>query len=99
MDPPANLVLRLAYYMITEDFEDGRSNSTMLVFFSTVRGLSGPYGEEYLRPHRYTPILSRLIYCAQLIFTEATLPEFEHSYVNIACRPRQGQLETLNVAL
>lgn len=34
VDPPADLVLRLAYYMITEDFEDGRSNSTMLVFLA-----------------------------------------------------------------
>ncbi|EWZ28964.1 hypothetical protein FOZG_17402 [Fusarium oxysporum Fo47] len=98
VDPAVDLVLRLAYYTITEDFEVGRSNSTMLVFFSAVRGHSGPYGEEYLRPHRYTPILSRLIYCVRLIFIEATLPQFEHSYVNIACRPQHGQLETLNAA-
>ncbi|KAF9777496.1 hypothetical protein IL306_004401 [Fusarium sp. DS 682] len=98
VDPAADFVLRLAYYMVTEDFEDGRSSSTMLVFFSAVRGLSGTGGEEYLRPHRFTPILSRLIYCVRIIFIEATLPQFEHSYVNIACRPRHGQLETLNAA-
>ncbi|KAH7186996.1 hypothetical protein DER44DRAFT_816686 [Fusarium oxysporum] len=92
VDPAADLVLRLAYYMVTEDFEDGRSSSTMFVFFSAIRGLSGTDGEEYLRPHRFTPILSRLIYCVRLIFIEATLPQFEHSYVNIACRPRHDRM-------
>ncbi|KAF4415207.1 hypothetical protein FACUT_13594 [Fusarium acutatum] len=59
VDPAADLVLRLAYYMVTEDFEDGRSSSTMLVFFSAVRGLSGTGGEGYLRSHRFTSILSK----------------------------------------
>ncbi|KAG4279116.1 hypothetical protein FPRO04_13725 [Fusarium proliferatum] len=60
-DPAADLVLRLAYYMTTEDFADGRSSSTMLVFFSAVRGLSDR--DAIIRPHRFTPVLSRLIYC------------------------------------
>lgn len=97
-DPAADLVLRLAYYMTTEDFADGRSSSTMLVFFSAVRGLSGPDGEQYLRPHRFTPILSRLIYCVRLVFIEAILPQLEHPYVDIAARPRHGQLQILNAA-
>ncbi|KAH7173080.1 hypothetical protein DER46DRAFT_679212 [Fusarium sp. MPI-SDFR-AT-0072] len=97
-DPAADLVLRLAYYMTTEGFADGRSSSTMLVFFSAVRGLSDPDGEQYLRPHRFTPILSRLIYCVRLVFIEAILPQLEYPYVNIASRPRHGQLQILNAA-
>ncbi|WAO97105.1 Hypothetical protein NCS54_01481400 [Fusarium falciforme] len=47
---------------------------------------SAPYREEYLRPHGFTPILSRLIYCARLIFIEAILPRYRHPYVDIAFR-------------
>jgi hypothetical protein len=60
--------------MVTEEFIDGLASSSLLVFFSAVRGLSLPGGLEYLRPARYTPILSRFIYCTRLIFLEATLP-------------------------
>ncbi|KAM5520368.1 hypothetical protein FOXYSP1_18792 [Fusarium oxysporum f. sp. phaseoli] len=96
-EPAADLVLHLAYYMVTEDSKDGRSSSTMLVFFSASRN-SGTDGEEYLRPHRFTPILSRLIYCMRLVLIEAILSQCRHSYVNIASRPRNGQLQTLNAA-
>ncbi|KAF4424741.1 hypothetical protein FACUT_10201 [Fusarium acutatum] len=38
--------------MVTEDFEDGKSSSTLLVYFSAIWGLSKEEGNEYLRPAR-----------------------------------------------
>ncbi|KAM5527730.1 hypothetical protein FOXYSP1_20092 [Fusarium oxysporum f. sp. phaseoli] len=82
--------------MATEDFEDGMSSSTLLVYFSAARGLSSQEGNGYLRPARYTPILSRLIYCTRLIFLEAILPRRAHPHAGFAARPRYGQLAALN---
>lgn len=95
-DPAADLILRLFYYAATEEFEDSRSSSSLLVYFSAIRGLSPPDGAEFLRPHRFTPVLSRLIYCTRLICLEATLPRFPHAYVGIAARPTRGHLTKLN---
>ncbi|WJG35730.1 uncharacterized protein FOBCDRAFT_140668 [Fusarium oxysporum Fo47] len=60
-DPAADILLRFCYFAITEDFEGGLASSTMLVYFSAVRGLSTPNGNEYLQPHRFTPTLLFLI--------------------------------------
>lgn len=68
-DPTADVVLRFCYHMVTEDLEDGRASSSLLIYFSAVRGLSRPSEDEYLRPHRFTPILAGLIYCARLFFS------------------------------
>lgn len=95
-DRSVDAVLRFFYQAVTEDFEDGMSSSTLLVYFSAVRGLSGEEGNEYLRPARYTPILSRLIYCTRLIFLEAILPRRAHPHAGFAARPRYGQLAALN---
>ncbi|KPA36132.1 hypothetical protein FLAG1_11119 [Fusarium langsethiae] len=95
-DRSVDVVLRFFYQAVIEDFEDGMSSSTLLVYFSAVRGLSGEGGDEYLRPARYTPILSRLIYCTRLIFLEAILPRRAHPYAGFAARPRYGQLAALN---
>ncbi|KAF9767933.1 hypothetical protein IL306_014834, partial [Fusarium sp. DS 682] len=95
-DESADAVLRFCFEMVTEDFEDGKSSSTLLVYFSAVRGLSKEEGNEYLRPARYTPILSRLIYCTRLVFLEAILPRRAHPYAGFAARSRYGQLAALN---
>ncbi|PNP59972.1 hypothetical protein FNYG_14696 [Fusarium nygamai] len=95
-DRSVDAVLRFCYHMVTEDFEDGMSSSTLLVYFSAVRGLSSQEGNGYLRPTRYTPILSRLIYCTRLIFLEAILPRRAHPHAGFAARPRYGQLAALN---
>jgi hypothetical protein len=47
-DESADAVLRFCFEMVTEDFEDGKSSSTLLVYFSAVRGLSKEEGNEYL---------------------------------------------------
>ncbi|CZS75062.1 unnamed protein product [Fusarium graminearum] len=95
-DRSVDAVLRFFYQAVTEDFEDGLSSSTLLVYFSAVRGLSTEEGNGYLRPARYTPILSRLIYCTRLIFLEAILPRRAHPHAGFAARPRYGQLAALN---
>ncbi|KAF4446765.1 hypothetical protein F53441_9625 [Fusarium austroafricanum] len=94
-DPLGDAILRLCYDMATEDFEDGRAGSCLLVYFSAVRGLSRPRGDEYLRPHQFTPILSRLIYCTRLIFLERILPRFAHAYIGLPARPLYGHLSML----
>ncbi|KAH7190458.1 hypothetical protein DER44DRAFT_816035 [Fusarium oxysporum] len=63
-----------------------------------VRGLSTPNGNEYLQPHRFTPVLARLIYCSRLVFLEAVLPHFSRIYGGIARPPRHGLLRRLNAA-
>ncbi|KAF9771732.1 hypothetical protein IL306_010618 [Fusarium sp. DS 682] len=75
-DPCGDVVPELCYSMAIEEFEDGIASSSLLVYFSAVRGLSRPAGDEYLRPHQFTPVLSRLIYCTRLIFLEMTLQRF-----------------------
>ncbi|KAH7199211.1 hypothetical protein BKA60DRAFT_470302 [Fusarium oxysporum] len=94
-DPCSDVVLELCYSMAIEDFEDGMASSSLLVYFSAVRGLSRPVGGEYLRPHQFTPVLSRLIYCTRLIFLEMTLPRFPHAYAGIPARPSYGHLRRL----
>ncbi|EWY79398.1 hypothetical protein FOYG_17443 [Fusarium oxysporum NRRL 32931] len=94
-DPCSDVVLELCYSMAIEDFEDGTASSSLLVYFSAVRGLSRPTGDEYLRPHQFTPVLSRLIYCTRLIFLEMTLPRFPHRYAGIPARPSYGHLREL----
>ncbi|KAM0361930.1 hypothetical protein ACHAPK_011646, partial [Fusarium culmorum] len=97
-DPAADILLRFCYFAITEDFDRGLASSTMLVYFSAVRGLSRPEGNEYLQPHRFTPILARLIYCSRLVSLEAVLPRFSRSYGGIARPSRHGLLQRLNAA-
>ncbi|KAH7191033.1 hypothetical protein BKA60DRAFT_613064 [Fusarium oxysporum] len=84
-NPAADVLLRFCYFAIAEDFEGRLASSTMLVYFSAVRGLSTPNGNEYLQPHRFAPILARLIYCSRLVFLEAVLccPSWERSYHEI----------------
>jgi hypothetical protein len=95
VDPCGDVILELCYSMAIEDFEDGTASSSLLVYFSAVRGLSRPKGDDYLRPHQFTPVLSTLIYCTRLIFLEMTLPRFPHPYAAIPARPSYGHLRRL----
>ncbi|RGP58116.1 hypothetical protein FSPOR_11930, partial [Fusarium sporotrichioides] len=93
-----DILLRFCYSAITEDYDGGVASSTMLVYFSAVRGLTTPEGDEYLKPHRFTPTLAKLIYCSRLIFLEAVLPRFSRIYGGFAHPPRHGLLRRLNAA-
>jgi hypothetical protein len=97
-DPALDILLRFCYSAVTKDYDGGVASSTMLVYFSAVRGLMTPEGDEYLKPHRFTPTLAKLIYCSQLIFLEAVLPRFSHNYGGFAHPPRHGLLRRLNAA-
>ncbi|EGU86423.1 hypothetical protein FOXB_03059 [Fusarium oxysporum f. sp. conglutinans Fo5176] len=96
-DPASDILLRFCYSAVTEDFDSSIASSIMLVYFSAMRGLSTPDGDKYLKPHRFTPILAKLIYCSRLVFLEAVLPGFSRSYGGVAHLPRHGLLRTLNV--
>ncbi|OHW95957.1 hypothetical protein CSPAE12_05386 [Colletotrichum incanum] len=80
---------------MTEEFEDGQSKSTLLVYFSGVLGITSD-GSGFLRPGNYTANLSAFIYCARLVVIEVLLPRTSHDYVGYPTRPRHGQLDILN---
>ncbi|KAF6795410.1 hypothetical protein CMUS01_15927 [Colletotrichum musicola] len=98
-NPPENavqdLILQLLYFLFTEEYEGGRSGSTLLVYFCGVLGIS-PDGTVFQRPKNYTKHLSALIYCARLIIMEVLLPWKSHPYAGYPARPRRGQLDRLN---
>jgi hypothetical protein len=50
-DPALDILLRFCYSAVTEDYDGDVASSTMLVYFSAVRGLTTPEGDEYLKPH------------------------------------------------
>ncbi|KAF4473733.1 ATP-dependent DNA helicase tlh1 [Colletotrichum fructicola Nara gc5] len=90
-----DLTLRLLYFLMTEEFEDGQSKSTLLVYFGGVLGLTSD-GSGFRRPGNYTASLSAFIYCARLVVVEVLLPRTSHDYVSYPARPRSGQLDILN---
>ncbi|KAE9565765.1 hypothetical protein CGMCC3_g18053 [Colletotrichum fructicola] len=90
-----DLTLRLLYFLMTEEFEDGQSKSTLLVYFGGVLGLTSD-GSGFRRPGNYTASLSAFIYCARLVVVEVLLPWTSHDYVSYPARPRSGQLDILN---
>ena len=91
----ADLTGSLSKFLCTEEFVDGRSSSTIIVFYSGILGFtSARLGFE--RARTYTSKLSALIYCIRLCLLEATLPRFAHSSIGWAIRPRIRGLDKLN---
>jgi hypothetical protein len=72
-----DLMLRFGYFLVIEEYEDGRSSLTLLVYFSGVLGMLID-GLTFERPSNYTLKLSALIYCSRLLIIELTLPRFAH---------------------
>lgn len=91
----ADIVGNLSYSLCCEEFIDGQSSTTMLVYFCAVLGISND-GSTFDRPRNYTPKLSAMIHSARLICLEAALPRHQHSHIGWDARPRTGQLEKLN---
>ncbi|OLN81181.1 hypothetical protein CCHL11_10360 [Colletotrichum chlorophyti] len=91
-----DLVLRLLFFLMTEEFEDGQSKSALLVYFTGVLGLT-PDGSGFRRPGNFTKKLSAFIYCARLVVVEVLLPRTGHDYVGYPARPRHGQLDKLSL--
>ncbi|TQN64268.1 hypothetical protein CSHISOI_11261 [Colletotrichum shisoi] len=79
-DMPYDLTLRLLYFLMTEEFEDGQSKSTLLVYFGGVLGLTSDRS-GFRRPGNYTANLSAFIYCARLVVIKVLLPRTSHDYV------------------
>jgi hypothetical protein len=73
----ADLVLQLLHFLVAEEYEDGRSSSTLLIYFASVLGISTD-GLTFERPPNYTPKLYGLIRCARLVPLEISLSRFRH---------------------
>lgn len=91
----ADIVGKLSYSLCCEEFLDGKSSTTMLVYFCAVLGISND-GSTFDRPRNYTPKLSAMIHSARLVCLEAALPRHHHFHVGWNARPQIGQLEKLN---
>jgi hypothetical protein len=94
-DPLAELIFRLSVYFITEEFIDGQSSSSLLVYFSGVLGVSSD-GITFRRARDFTPFLSALIYQQRLLFLEWALPCRSYPYLGRSARPPRGHLTRLN---
>jgi hypothetical protein len=88
-------VAKFCAFVCTEPFHDGRSATTIIVYFAGVLGI-GRDGVTYERPRNYTSKLSAVIHCARLCMLEVTLPRFPHWNLNWGPRPSLGQDKLLN---
>ena len=77
----SDLMLRFAQSLATEEYKDGNSSLTLLIYFSGVLGMSAD-GLTFERASNYTSKLSALIYCVRLLAIESTLPRCAHQYIN-----------------
>jgi hypothetical protein len=91
----ANIVGNLLYSLYYEEFVDSQLSTTMLIYFYAMLGILND-GSTFDRPRNYTSKLLALIYLARLVYLEAALPRYRHSYVGWDARPRTSQLEKLN---
>jgi hypothetical protein len=90
-----NAVAQFCVFLYTEPYHDGRSVSTVMVYFAGVLGIS-PDGTTFERPSNYTPKLSALVHIARLYLLEATLPRFSYPRLGWDARPCLGQQSSLN---
>ncbi|KAF1963938.1 hypothetical protein BU23DRAFT_438212, partial [Bimuria novae-zelandiae CBS 107.79] len=67
-----DLMLRFGYFLVTKEYEDSNSSSTLFVYFSGILGIS-INGSTFERPSNYTLKLSALIYYSQLLIIKSTL--------------------------
>jgi hypothetical protein len=90
-----NAVAQFCVFLCTEPYHDGRSASTVMVYFAGVLGIS-PDGTTFERPSNHTPKLSALVHIARLCLLEATLPRFSYPRLGWDARPCLGQQSSLN---
>jgi hypothetical protein len=83
---------KFSYHLCTEEFENGLSSSTAIVYFSGILRFT-PDGSTFERPSRYTPKLSAMIYCIRLCVLERMLPRFSHPKICWPMRPQTGGLK------
>ncbi|PVI03315.1 hypothetical protein DM02DRAFT_588188 [Periconia macrospinosa] len=80
---------------MTEEFQDGQPNSSMLVYYSGVLALQGN-GESFRSAKLYTPLLSQLIYIQRLLFLEYALPYRAYPKIGLNRCPKRGQRDRLD---
>ncbi|KAH8690377.1 hypothetical protein GQ44DRAFT_599121, partial [Phaeosphaeriaceae sp. PMI808] len=90
-----DLLFRFVKFLSTEEYEDGKPSSTLLIYVSGILGISQD-GSTFERAKNYTSKLSAMIYCVRMIILEATLPRFAHDRLGWRVRPRHGQADLLN---
>jgi hypothetical protein len=97
--PPTDILLDsvagLCAFICKEPFHDGKSATTIMVYFAGVLGARQD-GVTFERPRNYTSKLSAIVHSARLCLLEATLPRFPHSNLNWGPRPSLGQDIILN---
>jgi hypothetical protein len=72
-----DLLFRFVEFLSTEEYENGKLLSTLLIYVSGILGISYD-GSTFERAKNYTSKLSALIYSIRMIILEATLPRFAH---------------------
>jgi hypothetical protein len=95
--PLLEMLFKLCVLFITQTFADGQPQSSILVYFSGILGISSN-GGHFLPAGLFTTHLSALIYIQRLLFLEYALPYREYSYLGWSCRPLDDhitQLETV----
>lgn len=88
-------VARFCVFLCTETYRDGKSASTVMVYFAGVLGISQD-GTTFERPSNYTPKLSAVVHVTRLCLLEATLPRFSYPRLGWNARPCLGQQNTWN---
>lgn len=79
-------VAQFCVFLCTEPYRDGKSASTVMVYFAGILGIS-PDGTTFERHSNYTPKLSALVHVATLCLLEATLPRFGYPSLGWDARP------------
>jgi hypothetical protein len=94
-DPLLTPVAQFCAFICTEAFHNGKSSSTIMIYFAGVLGIVQD-GLSFERPSNYTSKLSAIIHIARLCLLEVTLPRFPHPHLSWRPRPRLGQDKILN---
>ena len=88
------MLFRLCMSLSMQEFRDGQAQSTILVYFSGILGMSSD-GEYFLPARIFTSNLSALIYIQRLLFLEHVLPYRPYSVLSRPCRPLTDHLTPL----
>jgi hypothetical protein len=94
-DRISELIFRFRVFSAAEEFTDGQTHSSLLVYYAGILGLSAD-GRTFWRAKDYTPKLSGLIYIQRLLFLEAALPRKAYENITIGRRAQRAHLERLN---
>jgi hypothetical protein len=88
------ILFNFCVLLIIQEFTDGNPQSSVLVYFSGVLGISSS-GAHFLSAKLFTPYLSALIYIQRLLFLEYALPYREYPHLKWPSRPSINHLARL----